>query len=355
MKGPVYIIGEIGINFNGDLDNCFRLIDACADAGCNAAKFQFFSAESLYPLSAGKLDWKDGENEYSYDIYDAVKSFELPCEWLDRIMRYCERSKIDFMSSVFDIESAKFLFDKGMKSFKIASYCLTHIPLIEYCASLNVPLFISTGGSMLGEIEDALTAVLRYHKKICLLHCSLKYPTGLHECNLGVLDTLKMAFPGIETGYSDHTLEVFEAPVQAVYLGAAVIEKHITLDKKLKGPDHFFALEPHELKEMVTKIRQAEADVVAGNSMPDKNMYGSSGRVVYDHEKYLRDFAFMSMFAARNIKKGETIKKSDIKILRPGKKQGGLMPKYLKLFEDNEILAKRDIDFESPITWKCIL
>lgn len=355
MKRPVYIIGEIGINFNGDLNNCFKLIDKCADAGCNAAKFQFFSGECLYPRSAGRLDWKNGERKYSYDIYDTVKSFELPGEWLDKIIGHCEKRKIDFMSSVFDLASAKLLVDKGIKSFKIASYCLTHVPLIEYCASFNIPMFISTGGSMLGEIEEAAAAVLKHHKKIYLLHCSIKYPTELKECNLGVLDTLKTAFPETGTGYSDHTFEVSEAPVQAVYLGAGVIEKHITLDKKMKGPDHFFALEPHELKEMVAKIRKAEIDLAAGNFTLDKKIYGSTGRIVYDHEKYLRDFAFMSMFAARDIRCGEIIKKSDIKILRPGKKAGGLMPKYLKLFDDNEISAKIDIKFESPITWRCIL
>ncbi len=355
MNNKTFIIAEIGINFNGSLENCYKLIDSAADAGCDCVKFQLFSASGLYPVSAGKLDWKDSEKEYSYDIYEAVRKFELPAEWLDGIIQYCGLKKIEFSSSAFDISGACLLYEKGIKSYKISSNSITNIPLLEYCAAKMLPLYISTGGARIGEVEDAVDAVLKYHDKIFLMHCSLKYPTALEECNLGVIETLKYAFPGFKTGYSDHTMEVYDAPVQSVYLGARVIEKHITLDKKMPGPDQFFALEPDELKQMVSQVREAEKDLAKGSYKIDRRLYGCCARKTYEHERYIRDFSYMCCFAGRIIKKGERILPEDLTILRPGKKKRGLEPKYLRLFAENSVLAKRDIGFEDPVDWGCIL
>jgi N-acetylneuraminate synthase len=351
----MYIIAEIGINFNGSLENCLKMIDASVDAGCHAAKFQFFTANGMYPISSGKLDWKDADREYSYDIYSAVKAFELPPEWLDTIMPYCESKNIDFMASVFDIEGLEYLVKKGMKIIKLSSYTITNIPLIEAAAKTKLPIIMSTGGATLAETEEALRCAQKYHNDIALLHCSIKYPTPLNEVNMGVLNTLKYAFPEVEIGYSDHTFEVSDAPVQAVYLGATTIEKHITLDKKMDGPDHFFALEPDELSEMVADINTARAKYENGTASLDSTIYGSSAKICHEHEKYLRDFCYMTLFARRNIKKGEMIKAEDLSILRPGKKVPGLEPKYISLFETNEITAKSDIAFEDPIVWSVIL
>ncbi len=351
IHNKTYIIAEIGINFNGKLDNCYKMIDIAAEAGCNAAKFQFFSAKNMYPRSAGKLDWKDDHKEYSYDIYKAVESFELPSQWLDKLMARCASNQIDFMSSVFGIEEADYLYKNGITNFKIASYVITHIPLIDFCASKKIPIYLSTGGARIGEIEEAVEAIAKYHDNLALLHCSIKYPTELKECNMGVIDTLRYVFPELTLGYSDHTAEIHEAPVQAIYLGAKVIEKHITIDKKMDGPDHFFALEPQELKTMVSKIREAEKDKANGAYTINPTIYGSTAKKVNDHEKYLRDFAFTCIFAGKNIKKGEVIKSEDLKILRPGQKERGLMPKYIHLFQNNKVIAACDISFEKPIMW----
>lgn len=172
---------------------------------------------------------------------------------------------------------------------------------------------------------------------------------------MGVLDTFKYAFPNIKRGYSDHTEAPSDAPVQAVYLGANVIEKHITLDKKMDGPDHFFALEPNELRQMVDDIRKAEEDYKNQNFTINKMIYGSSEKICHNNEQYLRDFAYMTLFAKRDIKKGEIIKPKDLSILRVGKKTKGLEPKYLKLFEKNSVTASKNIEFEEPITWNLIL
>ena len=351
----MYIIAEIGINFNGSLENCLKMIDMSVDAGCHAAKFQFFTANGMYPISAGKLDWKDGVKEYSYDIYGAVKTFELPPEWLDTIIPYCESKNIDFMASVFDIDGLNFLVKKGMKTIKLSSYTITHIPLIEAAAKTGLPIIMSTGGATLAETEEAVRCTQKYNNDITLLHCSIKYPTPLNEVNMGVLDTLRLAFPEVAIGYSDHTFEVSEAPMQAVYLGATVIEKHVTLDKQMEGPDHFFALEPDELSRMVMDINRARADFERGNISIDKTIYGSSAKICHEHERYLRDFAYMALFAKRDIKKGEAIAAKDLSVLRPGKKARGLEPRYLGLFEKNRVTAKCDIAFEEPITWSLLL
>lgn len=351
----MYIIAEIGINFNGSLENCLKMIDVSVDAGCHAAKFQFFTANGMYPISAGKLDWKDADKEYSYDIHSAVKAFELPPEWLDTIMPYCESKNIDFMASVFDIEGLEYLVKKGMKIIKLSSYTITNIPLIEAAAKTKLPIIMSTGGATLAETEEAVRCVQKYHNDITLLHCSIKYPTPLNEVNMGVLNTLKYAFPEVAVGYSDHTFEISDAPVQATYMGASVIEKHITLDKQMEGPDHFFALEPDELSKMVVDINTAREKYENSAIYLDDTIYGSSAKICHEHEKYLRDFCYMTLFARRNIKKGEIIRVEDLSILRPGKKIPGLEPKYISLFEANEITAKSDIAFEDPIVWSVIL
>jgi len=350
----IYIIAEIGINFNNSIENCYKLIDSAVNAGCHAAKFQLFSAKNLYPKSAGKIDWK-GDEEYSYDIHKSVKSFELPHEWLDDLINYCNKKGIEFLTSVFDEDGLDIVISKGVKKVKLSSYTITHHPLIESVAKTGLPIIMSCGGSTLGELESAIHIVQKYHNNLTVLHCSIQYPTALSDINLGVLETIKKAFPEIEIGYSDHTEEISDAPVQAVYLGSTVIEKHITLDKTMKGPDHFFALEPDELKLMVNDIKQAEIDCKNSNINIDKEMYGNTQKVCHKNEQYLRDFAYMTMFVNRAIKQGEIITKKDISILRPGKKPRGLEPEYINLFEENKIRASRDIVKEESLLWNMIL
>ena len=355
MMNNTYIIAEIGINFNGSLENCFKLIDIASETGCDAAKFQIFSAKNLYPRSAGELDWKDDKGEYSYDIYEAVKQFELSIDWIDNLISYCEKKKIDFMASAFDISGLNAMVAKGMKVIKLSSYTITNIPLIEASAKTGLPIIMSTGGATISETEEAVNTVRKYHHDLTLLHCSIQYPTKLKNINMGVLDTFAKVFPKTKVGYSDHSEEPSDAPVESIYLGGCVVEKHITLDKKMKGPDHFFALEPDELKKMVVDIREAEKKYNSRNFEINETIYGNSEKVCHEHEQYLRDFCYMTLFSKKAIKKGELIKPGDISILRAGKKNKGLEPKYLNLFKENKIVAKKNIEFEAPIHWDSIL
>lgn len=351
-----YIIAEIGINHNGSLDNCFQMIEGAARAGCQAAKFQSFKSARLYPKTAGKVKWQDKEGaSFEYDIYSAVKNFELPFEWIKDLINCCRKNKIDFISSIFDEVSLKLLVDAGMEKIKLASSVLTHIPLIKACAKTGLPVILSTGGASLAQTEEAVTTLEQKKTDISLLHCSLSYPTRLEDCNLNVLHTLKHAFPDTRIGYSDHTLSVKKVPGAVVALGGSVIEKHITLDKNMEGPDHFFALEPHELDTMVAAVRKAES--LQTGQAPDisETLLGSSRKKCYPHETYIRDFTYMSLFACRRIKKGEIIHVNDIQVLRPGKKKRGLCPKYLDLFKENRVTAKIDIQKEDSIFWESIL
>jgi len=350
-----YIIAEIGINHNGSLPNCLKLADAAAKAGCDAVKIQTFTASRLYPLSAGKLRWKNSKENYEYNIYEAVKAFEMPPEWIPELTDYCKERRIRLISSVCDTVSLDFLIKAGLKVIKLPSYTITHIPLIEACAQSGLPIIMSTGGATLGETEEAVHTILDSHNQLKLLHCSIQYPTALGDCNLGVIQTLKTAFPDIEIGYSDHTVEISDAAVQSVYLGAKVVEKHITLDKSMKGPDHFFALEPTELKKMVLDIHRAEEILEKGLFKIDPLIYGSAAKVCHSHERYLRNFAYMTLFSRRNIKKGELIRPEDIAILRPGKKKRGLHPKFIRLFDSFQITAKKPLTTEEAIDWDAIL
>jgi len=354
IKGDIlktFIIAEVGINHNGSLENAFQMIDVAKEAGCDAAKFQLFTAKNLYPKSAGTIDWHDGEKSYDYNIFDVVEQFEIPFKWIDTLIDYCEKRNIDFMSTVYDIEGLNFLIQKNISKIKLSSYSISHIPLIEACAKTKHPIILSTGGATLSEVENALNTVLQYHNDITLLQCSICYPTKLSDCNLGVLDTYKRAFPDVSIGYSDHTIEISDAPVQSVYLGGTVIEKHITLDKKMDGPDHFFALEPDELKQMVLDVRKAEQDFINNNYSINLEIYGYSRKYTYPHEEYLKTFAYPTLFVNRPIKMGERILPKNISILRPGKKQRGLEPKYFCLFEEYNIIANHDMKFEDSLNW----
>ncbi|PIN73335.1 hypothetical protein COV20_03835 [Candidatus Woesearchaeota archaeon CG10_big_fil_rev_8_21_14_0_10_45_16] len=352
---PCFTIAEIGINFNGSLDTAKRLIDAAVAAGCDAAKFQAFSADNIYPKTAGTLDWEDNEKKYSYSIHENVKKFELPKSWVPELKRYCDEKRIIFFSSICDEEQADYYDSLGVPLFKTTSYAVTHLPLIEYIAKKGKPIIISTGGSDLQEVKEAYEAARKYNGKIILLHCVIKYGAALDTINMNVLDTLKTEFPDAVIGYSDHTYEAVDTPVAAVYKGAKVVEKHITLDRKMPGPDHFFALEPAMLKEMVTAIKDTERKMNEGKPISiNPIILGSGEKKMQSNEEYLRKFAFRTIITSKAISKGETINLDNVKVLRPGKLEKGLEPKELPKITDGSYKTKDNLAEGTVITWKNI-
>lgn len=310
---PVYLVAEAGSNHNGNFEQALRLIDVAAEAGVNAVKFQHFKAATLYPKSAGE----SGYLKTSRPIYDIIQEMEMPDEWVPRLADYCRTKKIAFLSSPFDEASADLL-DPYVPAFKVASYEMTHAPLLRHIARKRKPMIISTGTALLTEVMQAVEVIrLEGNERIIVLQCTAKYPTPLEAVNARALVSLRDA-TGLPTGLSDHSRDPILAPVVAVALGACLIEKHVTLDNRMPGPDHAFAIEPHELKMLVQRVRDAELVLGHGRKEP------------LPEEQELRAFARRSIFAIRDIWVGEQLSHDNVAALRCGKLGFGLAPESLE-------------------------
>ena len=327
---PCFIVAEAGSNHNGSLDQALRLIDVAAAAGADAVKFQHFKASKLYPPSAGESDYLG----IPKPIYAIIREMETPDEWVPCLVKYCQERDIAFLSSAFDEASADLL-EPYVPAFKVASYEMTHLPLLRHIARKGKPMIISTGTAALDEVLRCVHVIrAEGNEQIILLQCTARYPAPLDSVNARALVTLREA-TGFPTGLSDHSRDPIVAPVVAVALGACLIEKHFTLSNHLPGPDHQFAVEPHELKELVRRIRQAEQALGHGRKEP------------LPVEQELRSFARRSIFAIRLIRQGETCSAQNIAVLRCGKLGFGLEPEHY-----DQILgrvAARDIPADTPI------
>jgi N-acetylneuraminate synthase len=331
--GPCYVIAEAGSNHNGDLELALKLIAVAADAGADAVKFQLFRAAKLYPRAAGSADYLQDDE----DIYDLVERMELPLEWLPRLSQACEEAGVDFIVAPFDEESSDAV-DPYVPAFKLASYELTHHPLLRHIAAKGKPLVISTGGADLAEVKAALEVAREAgNDHIVVLQCTAAYPAPIDALNVSALTTLRKEL-GLPVGLSDHSSDPVVAPVMAVALGAIALEKHFTLDRTLPGPDHRFALEPDELGQMVAAVRQAEQAV------------GSGRKEVLDDELELREFARRTVFAARDIPEGAELEPGSVAVLRAGKRGHGIEPGDLPRLLGRR--ARRSIEANAPIHWE---
>lgn len=254
---PCFIIAEAGSNHNGKISLAKKLIDVAKEAGADAVKFQYFRAEDLYPQKSSQVEYlrKLG---ISKPIFEIIKEMEIPFQWTVELARYCQTKKIIFFASVFSEKEVDIL-KPYVPAFKIASYELTHLPLIEYAAKVGKPIIISTGAaSGINEIRKAVEVVKKVgNNQICLMQCTAKYPAPIESLNALVIQTLKKEFQ-IPVGLSDHSLNPFYGAAAAMAAGANLYEKHFTISRKMKGPDHSFALEPKELKDCVALIRNTE-------------------------------------------------------------------------------------------------
>jgi len=328
---PCYIIAEAGSNHKGSLEQAKKLIDIAAEAKADAVKFQIFKAEELYSKNTPEFSYLKGQN-----VYELIKNIETPREWIKELARYCKEKNIDFLASAFDFEAVDIL-DKHVPAFKIASFEITDLELLKYAAEKGKPMIISTGMANLGEIEDAITAIKSVgNEDIILLHCNSLYPTPVQIVNLKAMETMKNAFK-MPVGFSDHTLGI-HMPIAAVAMGACVIEKHFTLDRNLPGPDHSFAIEPDELKEMVRCIREVEK--AKGSGIKEKSELESE-------EMYIK--ARRSIHAKVDILKGTKVTRDMLIIKRPGY---GIKPKFIDIVVGRE--AKSDIKEDEWITWDMV-
>jgi len=332
---PPYIIGEIGLNHNGDVELAKRLIDVCVEAGCHAAKFQTFNMERV---SAKTLDAR-----YHEDILDLEESLHqlfnrmiFSRDELEDIFAYARSRNIDVFSTPFDLDSVEALESLDVPAYKIASMDVVNLPLIRAVAMTMKPIIMSTGMSTLGDIEEAVNVVLEVgNPDLILLHCVSSYPATANASNLRVIHKLAESFQ-VVTGFSDHFPDIFLVPA-AIALGARVVEKHVTLDRSMKGPDHIFSLEPDDLKLLV---EQSEATFAAlGTGV--KGISASEYRTI---QKLRR-----SVFARTHIPVGAIITKEMLTIKSPGI---GVLPKYLDLIIGRK--ARAAIDADHPVTWDTI-
>ena len=330
VDNPTYIIAEIGSNHNRDKKIAKKMIDKAADARVDAVKFQTFKAEKLYSKKTPKFS-KD-----TITPFDLIKSIELPREWHKELFEYAVDKNLHFLSSPFDYEAVDLLDKIGVPAYKIASFEITDLELLKYVAKKTKPIILSTGMANIEEIEEALEAIRKQgNNNIVLLHCNSMYPTPVEIVNLNAINTMSTIFK-IPIGFSDHTIGI-HIPIAAVAKGAKVIEKHFTLDRKMKGPDHHFAVEPDELKQMVQNIRdveKAQGTGVKEASKEEQEMYEKGRR---------------SIIAAQDISKGTKITREMLIVKRPG---FGIKPKFL----DKVIgkTSKKDIIADQWITWEDI-
>ena len=306
----IFIIAEAGVNHNGDMGMAIKLIDAAVDAGADAVKFQTFKSELLTSRYAQKADYQKENDKGSSLQLSMLKGLELSFSDFKELKEYCDQKGIIFMSTPFDHESIDFLYGIGMELFKAPSGDITNIPYLRKIGSLGKKVILSTGMSGLGDIEIALDA-LEGAKEISLLHCTTSYPAPFESVNLNALNTIKVAF-GLPVGYSDHT-EGIEVSIGAAALGAEIIEKHFTLDKTLKGPDHKASLEPNELRAMVDSIRNIELAMGSGLKRMSAVEQGNAMA------------ARKSIVAKTNIKAGELFTEDNLTVKRPGT---GISPVY---------------------------
>jgi N-acetylneuraminate synthase len=329
----VFIIAEAGVNHNGSIDLALQLVDAAKASGADAVKFQTFRADQLATRAAHKAAYQERTTSESETQFEMLQRLELDAAAHRRIIEHCSESGIQFLSSPFDIRSADLLESLSVSLYKVPSGEITNFPFLQHVAQKGKPIILSTGMSTLGEVEEAVN-VLRDagSRQLTLLHCVTEYPAPYGEVNLRAMQTLKLAF-GLPVGYSDHSPGI-EISIAATALGAEVIEKHFTLDRALPGPDHAASLEPDELKEMVTAIRNVEAALGSGIKAPAPCELPNIS------------VARKSIVAAKTLPAGHKLRHEDLEIKRPG---NGLASKFIPALLGRTLRIGVDVD--AVILW----
>lgn len=332
----VYIIAEAGVNHNGDVSTAKKLVDMAKECGADAVKFQTFKAEESTGEFAEKAEYQKQNTGAEESQLEMIRKLELPFEAFGELASYCRGKNIDFISTPDGIESLQCLVALDVPLIKVGSTEVTNLPFLEEIGKTGKKIILSTGMSTLGEVEDAVDCILSTgNKELQLMHCTTDYPTALEEVNLKAMVTLREAF-GLEVGYSDHTLSC-EAAIAATTLGAVCIEKHITLDRRMDGPDHAASMEPEEFKEYCRCIRNTEKLLGDGRKRPTK------------HEQSIMQQARRSVLAAKDLKKGTRLTLDSFVYKRPG---DGIPPKMVALLVGREL--KRDLAKEEKIRWEDI-
>ncbi len=320
----VKIIAEAGVNHNGSLELARQMVAAAAEAGADYIKFQTFIPEKLVAASAQKADYQKQNTREQESQLDMLRRLALRQEDFRELRECCHQHGIGFLSTPFDLDSIVFLDSLDMDFWKLPSGEITNLPYLVKIAGTGNPIVISTGMCELDEVRQAISCLEGHGAgQISLLHCNTEYPTPMEDVNLKAMLTLAEVFH-LPVGYSDHTRGI-EIPIAAVAMGAAVIEKHFTLDREMEGPDHKASLEPQELEELVSSIRNVEMAMGTGEKRPSES------------ERKNINIVRKSIVAKRPIKRGEVLSEENLTVKRPGM---GISPMRWYEFLGKE--AKRD-------------
>jgi len=340
------VIGEIGVNHNGDPAMARRLVDAAVGAGVDVVKFQVFKTENEISRFAKAAPYQQA-NTGASSQFELVKALELPHSVLRDLKLYCASRKIGFLCSVFDFESLAFLTDDlKVTAVKVASGEVTNIPFLREIGRRKLAVILSTGGSTLAEVATAVDVLKESGSpELVLLHCVSSYPAPKQELNLRAMETMKDKFH-LPVGFSDHSVGI-EAALAAVALGAAAIEKHFTLDRNLPGPDHQASVEPQELKELVRGVK-ARPNFSLDEKL--RVMLGDGVKQPAPSERDNLPLIRRSLVAKRRVKKGERLTRDMIEIKRP---QGGIAPADIENVIGREL--KTDLESDQPITWASLV
>lgn len=331
---PVYIIAEMSANHGRSFEQAVRILYAAKEAGANALKLQTYTPDTM-TLRCDSAAFRLGDSTPwpGCTLYDLYEEAHCPWAWQPKLKSIADVVGIDLFSSAFDATAVDFLETFNVPAYKVASFEITDIPLIEKIAQTGKPIILSTGLAALSEIEEAVVAARNVGaKEIALLKCTSSYPAAPEEMNLRTIQHLRNTFK-VPVGLSDHTLGI-AVPVVAVAVGACIVEKHFTLSRTVAGPDSSFSLEPHEFKAMVAAIRVAEKSL-------GKIQYGAT-KLEEKNAIYRR-----SLYAVTKVGAGKPFTEKNVRSLRPGY---GISPRYLKLVLRKR--AKRDIDAGTPLKWE---
>ncbi len=310
-EAPCFVIAEAGVNHNGDLARARELVDVAADAGADAVKFQTFRSDQVVAPSAAKARYQAETTGDDGSQLSMIRGLELDYEAFDELREHSSARGIIFLSTPFDHDSVRYLSEAKVPAFKVGSGDINNVPILRDIAGRGRPVILSTGMSTLAEVDEAVAVVEAAGcDDIAILHCVSSYPTAPEEVNLKAMATMRQAF-GRPVGFSDHTIGI-DITLAAVAMGAALIEKHFTLDKSLPGPDHRASLEPEELARMMTGIRAVESALGNGRKIPAAS------------EADCRAVARRSLFVLEDVAPGDVIEPGKVIALRPG---GGIPPR----------------------------
>jgi sialic acid synthase SpsE len=332
---PTFFIADIGANFDGSLAKAKELALAAKEAGADVAKFQTFSSPRIVSaVGFSKMKLRGTHSTWQKPVAEVFKDAEFPREWHEELSEYCKSIGIIFSSAPYDFEAVDLLDSLDVPFIKIGSGDITWHEMLTYIAHKGRPMILGTGASTLGEVEEAIRVITSTgNTKLILLQCITNYPSKIGSANINVIKTYRDVF-GVITGYSDHTPGDI-VPLGTVALGGKVIEKHLTLDRKSKGNDHPFSMEPGEFKLMVDRVRQLESAL------------GSDYKDVVEEEEETVVVQRRALYLVNDIPHGQALSSSDVTELRPAL---GILPEFKGTIAG--MFSKRDLKAGNPLYWE---